>query len=113
MDSNFAAFQHAGLARLCFDLSVFICVHLWFISLQFKARAGRPCYVLSPGQLSRGLAHVGGDVVQMFIGVPLVPRQHQHTFERLEQLYGPAHTLEFENCQDGGLAVTVAVPYRT
>jgi two-component system LytT family sensor kinase len=36
-----------------------------------------------------------------------------NTFERLEQLYGPAHTLEFENCQDGGLAVTVAVPYRT
>ena len=36
-----------------------------------------------------------------------------NTAERLEQLYGADHTLAFENCEDGGLAVTVAVPYRT
>lgn len=36
-----------------------------------------------------------------------------NTAARLEQLYGDGHSLEFENCQDGGLAVTVAVPYRT
>jgi LytS/YehU family sensor histidine kinase len=36
-----------------------------------------------------------------------------NTAARLEQLYGSHHKLEFENCQDGGLAVTVAVPYRT
>jgi LytS/YehU family sensor histidine kinase len=36
-----------------------------------------------------------------------------NTVERLAQLYGDGHTLQFENCQDGGLAVTVAVPYRT
>jgi two-component sensor histidine kinase len=36
-----------------------------------------------------------------------------NTAERLEQLYGEDHTLAFENCEDGGLAVTVAVPYRT
>jgi two-component system, LytTR family, sensor kinase len=36
-----------------------------------------------------------------------------NTRERLQQLYGAGHTLEFENCDDGGLAVTVAVPYRT
>jgi two-component system, LytTR family, sensor kinase len=36
-----------------------------------------------------------------------------NTRERLEQLYGSGHTLEFENCADGGLAVTVAVPFRT
>lgn len=36
-----------------------------------------------------------------------------NTMERLQQLYGSGHTLEFENCADGGLAVTVAVPYRT
>jgi two-component system LytT family sensor kinase len=36
-----------------------------------------------------------------------------NTASRLEQLYGDGHTLEFENCADGGLAVTVAVPYRT
>jgi two-component system LytT family sensor kinase len=36
-----------------------------------------------------------------------------NTAERLEQLYGGGHSLEFENCEDGGLAVTVAVPYRT
>ncbi len=33
--------------------------------------------------------------------------------ERLQQLYGAEHTLEFSNCAGGGLAVTVAVPYRT
>ncbi|MGD0303112.1 MAG: ATP-binding protein, partial [Bryobacteraceae bacterium] len=36
-----------------------------------------------------------------------------NTAARLEQLYGAGHTLAFENCADGGLAVTVAVPYRT
>jgi LytS/YehU family sensor histidine kinase len=36
-----------------------------------------------------------------------------NTVERLEQLYGAGHSLEFENCEDGGLAVTVSVPYRT
>lgn len=36
-----------------------------------------------------------------------------NTVARLEQLYGAEHTLRFENCEDGGLAVTVAVPYRT
>lgn len=36
-----------------------------------------------------------------------------NTAARLEQLYGAGHSLEFENCTDGGLAVTVAVPYRT
>lgn len=36
-----------------------------------------------------------------------------NTVERLQQLYGAGHTLEFENCADGGLAVTVAVPFRT
>jgi len=36
-----------------------------------------------------------------------------NTVERLQQLYGAGHTLQFENCADGGLAVTVAVPYHT
>jgi two-component system LytT family sensor kinase len=36
-----------------------------------------------------------------------------NTAERLERLYGGLHTLAFENCEDGGLAVTVAMPYRT
>jgi sensor histidine kinase YesM len=36
-----------------------------------------------------------------------------NTAERLEQLYGSRHKLEFENCEDGGLLVTVAFPYRT
>jgi two-component sensor histidine kinase len=36
-----------------------------------------------------------------------------NTAARLEQLYGSRHSLEFENCVDGGLAVTVAVPYST
>ncbi len=36
-----------------------------------------------------------------------------NTTARLEQLYGPQHTLRFDNCEDGGLAVTVAIPYRT
>ena len=36
-----------------------------------------------------------------------------NTAERLQQLYGARHTLEFENCADGGLLVTVAFPYRT
>jgi two-component system, LytTR family, sensor kinase len=36
-----------------------------------------------------------------------------NTVERLQQLYGAGHTLEFENCADGGLAVTVALPYHT
>jgi two-component system, LytTR family, sensor kinase len=37
----------------------------------------------------------------------------QNTAERLQQLYGSKHRLEFENCADGGLLVTVAFPYRT
>lgn len=36
-----------------------------------------------------------------------------NTAERLDKLYGPGHRLEFENCRDGGLAVTVAVPFHT
>jgi two-component system LytT family sensor kinase len=36
-----------------------------------------------------------------------------NTAQRLEQIYGAGHTLEFENCAGGGLAVTVEVPYRT
>ena len=36
-----------------------------------------------------------------------------NTVARLEQLYGAEHSLKFENCEDGGLAVTVAVPFRT
>jgi two-component sensor histidine kinase len=36
-----------------------------------------------------------------------------NTMARLEQLYGGGHSIEFENCADGGLTVTVAVPYRT
>jgi two-component sensor histidine kinase len=36
-----------------------------------------------------------------------------NTAERLVQLYGTEHRLAFENCEDGGLQVTVAVPYRT
>ena len=50
-------------------------------------------------------------------GLPAGPLRHgtgiSNTVERLRQLYGGGHTLEFENCADGGLAVTVAVPYRT
>lgn len=36
-----------------------------------------------------------------------------NTAERLQQLYGARHKLEFENCEDGGLQVTVTFPYRT
>ena len=36
-----------------------------------------------------------------------------NTAERLEKLYGGGHRLEFANCADGGLAVTIAIPYRT
>jgi two-component system LytT family sensor kinase len=37
-----------------------------------------------------------------------------NTAERLEKLYGSGHRLEFENCPEGGgLAVTVALPFRT
>ncbi len=36
-----------------------------------------------------------------------------NTAERLAQLYGERHRLDFENCADGGLLVTVAFPYRT
>jgi LytS/YehU family sensor histidine kinase len=35
-----------------------------------------------------------------------------NTAERLQRLYGSRHKLEFENCEDGGLLVTVAFPYR-
>ena len=36
-----------------------------------------------------------------------------NTAERLTQLYGAEHRLAVENCEDGGLQVTVADPYRT
>jgi two-component system, LytTR family, sensor kinase len=36
-----------------------------------------------------------------------------NTAQRLEQLYGAEHTFAFDNCTDGGLVVTVAVPFRT
>lgn len=36
-----------------------------------------------------------------------------NTAERLARLYGEHHRLEFENCADGGLLVTVAFPYTT
>ncbi len=35
-----------------------------------------------------------------------------NTAERLEKLYGVRHKLAFENCEGGGLLVTVDVPYR-
>ena len=35
-----------------------------------------------------------------------------NTAERLRQLYGANHQLQFENCKDGGLLVTVAFPYQ-
>jgi signal transduction histidine kinase len=35
-----------------------------------------------------------------------------NTAERLQQLYGSRHELNFENCKDGGLLVTLAFPYR-
>lgn len=35
-----------------------------------------------------------------------------NTAERLRQLYGAEHTLAFENGENGGLVVTVAIPYR-
>ena len=46
-----------------------------------------------------------GGMVQRGTGI-------SNTAARLEQLYGAEHALEFENCVGGGLAVTVAVPYR-
>lgn len=36
-----------------------------------------------------------------------------NTAERLERLYGREHRLAFENCDEGGLLVSVLVPYRT
>ncbi len=36
-----------------------------------------------------------------------------NTAERLRQLYGAHHKLELENCEGGGLLVTVAVPFHT
>ena len=36
-----------------------------------------------------------------------------NTAERLRQLYGSRHRLELENCEGGGLLVTVAVPFHT
>jgi LytS/YehU family sensor histidine kinase len=36
-----------------------------------------------------------------------------NTAERLERLYGREHRLAFENCDGGGLQVSVLVPYRT
>ena len=34
-----------------------------------------------------------------------------NTSERLRELYGARHRLDFQNCDDGGLLVTVAVPF--
>jgi two-component system LytT family sensor kinase len=36
-----------------------------------------------------------------------------NTAERLRGLYGASHKLELQNCDDGGLLVTVAVPFHT
>ncbi|SPE25299.1 conserved hypothetical protein [Candidatus Sulfopaludibacter sp. SbA3] len=36
-----------------------------------------------------------------------------NTAERLRQLYGSRHKLKLENCEGGGLLVTVAVPFHT
>jgi two-component system, LytTR family, sensor kinase len=36
-----------------------------------------------------------------------------NTAERLRQLYGSRHNLELENCEGGGLLVTVAIPFHT
>jgi len=36
-----------------------------------------------------------------------------NTAERLQRLYGERHRLEFENCADGGLLVTVDFPFQT
>ena len=36
-----------------------------------------------------------------------------NTAERLEQLYGREHRLAFENCDGGGLLVSVLIPYQT
>lgn len=36
-----------------------------------------------------------------------------NTAERLRELYGTRHRLEFQNCDDGGLLVTIAVPFHT
>lgn len=36
-----------------------------------------------------------------------------NTAERLRKLYGSRHKLEFENCSDRGLLVTVVFPYQT
>jgi two-component system LytT family sensor kinase len=36
-----------------------------------------------------------------------------NTAERLKQLYGGRQTLEWQNCEGGGLLVTVAVPFHT
>ena len=36
-----------------------------------------------------------------------------NTAERLKQLYGAHHRLDFEDCEGGGLLVTVALPFHT
>jgi two-component system LytT family sensor kinase len=36
-----------------------------------------------------------------------------NTAERLKELYGARHQLNFQNCDDGGLLVTVALPFHT
>ena len=36
-----------------------------------------------------------------------------NTAERLRELYGARHQLNFQNCDDGGLLVTVALPFHT
>jgi two-component system LytT family sensor kinase len=50
-------------------------------------------------------------------GIPAGPMRRgtgiSNTTERLAQLYGARHKLEFQNCADGGLLVTVTFPYQT
>jgi LytS/YehU family sensor histidine kinase len=36
-----------------------------------------------------------------------------NTAERLQQLYGSEQKLQWQNCEGGGLLVTVAVPFHT
>ncbi|MBI4905541.1 MAG: histidine kinase [Acidobacteria bacterium] len=63
-----------------------------------------------------------GDQTRVFVrdngrGLPNGPLRRgtglSNIAERLQQLYGSAHTLRFDNLQTGGLQVTIAIPYRT
>ncbi len=66
-------------------------------------------------ELSAGATHVR--LRDFGRGLPPGKLRHgtgiANTVARLEQLYGTQHTLRFDNCEDGGLAVSVAIPYRT